>query len=118
MKNINEFSQIFLCTEFVDFRKGIASLAAFVEQRMDCPVFSGALFLFTNKKRNTLKALYWDKTGFALWIKALEKEKFPWQKNSDSISYSLDPKQLDFLLSGINPWKIKKHKDLFYKKTA
>ncbi|MBS9834889.1 IS66 family insertion sequence element accessory protein TnpB [Vibrio alginolyticus] len=36
------------------------------------------MFLFTNKQRDKIKVLYWDKTGFALWYKRLEKAKYKW----------------------------------------
>jgi len=57
----------------VDFRKSINGLTTIVEQEMDSDVFSGQVFVFCNKSRDKLKVLYWDKTGFALWYKRLEK---------------------------------------------
>ncbi|MFZ3428802.1 IS66 family insertion sequence element accessory protein TnpB [Vibrio harveyi] len=48
-------------------------LAAIIESDTDLPLGSGALFLFTNKQRDKVKALYWDQTGFAFWYKRLEK---------------------------------------------
>ncbi|WP_143699668.1 IS66 family insertion sequence element accessory protein TnpB [Vibrio sp. ES.051] len=61
--------------ESVDFRKSINGLAAIVENDTDLPLGSGALFLFTNKQRDKIKVLYWDKTGFALRYKRLEKKQ-------------------------------------------
>ena len=68
--------------ESVDFRKSINGLAAIIESDTDLPLGSGALFLFTNKQRDKIKVLYWDKTGFALWYKRLEKAKYKWPQKS------------------------------------
>nr|WP_248298791.1 IS66 family insertion sequence element accessory protein TnpB [Vibrio parahaemolyticus] len=70
--------EIYLYRESVDFRKSINGLAAIIENDTDLPLGSGALFLFTNKQRDKVKVLYWDKTGFALWYKRLEKAKYKW----------------------------------------
>ncbi|WP_139310411.1 IS66 family insertion sequence element accessory protein TnpB, partial [Photobacterium proteolyticum] len=78
MKGLISPPAIYLYREFVDFRKSINGLAALVESETDLSLDSGALFLFTNKQRDKMKVLYWDNTGFALWYKRLEKDKFKW----------------------------------------
>ena len=114
MKGIKEFTSIQLCVSPIDFRKGIFSLAAAIENSFDEKPFSGSLFLFTNKSRKNIRAIYWDKTGFAMWTKVLEKDKFPWPKKSESKKIILTQEQVKFILSGIDPWKIKSHKELQY----
>jgi len=114
MKGEKEFSQIFLCAKPVDFRKGIFSLSAYVQSEMKEAPFSGALFLFTNKNRRNLKALYWDRNGFALWLKALEEGKFPWPKKNTEDKLSLTSEEFSWLLRGIDFLKIKPHKELKY----
>ncbi|MBF4217850.1 IS66 family insertion sequence element accessory protein TnpB, partial [Vibrio anguillarum] len=57
-------------------------------------------FLFTNKQRDKVKVLYWDKTGFALWYKRLEKAKFKWPTQEKKQVYTLTQFDLDRLLSG------------------
>ncbi|WP_156888665.1 IS66 family insertion sequence element accessory protein TnpB [Vibrio litoralis] len=76
MKRMLSAPEIYLYRESVDFRKSINGLAAIIENDTDLPLGSGALFLFTNKQRDKVKVLYWDKTGFALWYKRLEKAKY------------------------------------------
>ncbi|NUW66080.1 IS66 family insertion sequence element accessory protein TnpB [Vibrio coralliilyticus] len=74
------------------------------------PLGSGALFLFTNKQRDKIKVLYWDKTGFALWYKCLEKAKYKWpSKEKNEVFRPTHLSLIDcFLasrLSAINPFE-------------
>ncbi|WP_275076478.1 IS66 family insertion sequence element accessory protein TnpB [Providencia rettgeri] len=92
---------VYLCANFVDFRKSINGLAALVEAELELPVLSGALFVFCNKARDKLKLLYWDQTGFALWYKRLDKQKFKWPK-LQTPTLNLTEEQLSWLLSGFD----------------
>ena len=67
MKMFVEPADIYLHMDIVDFRKSINGLIVVVEQDMNLNPFRDALFVFCNKKRDKVKILYWDKTGFALW---------------------------------------------------
>lgn len=67
----------------VDFRKSINGLSVLVQESMTLDVFSSALFVFGCRGRN--KILYWDKTGFCLWYKRLEKDKFKWPHQGDAV---------------------------------
>jgi len=78
MKMFMAAPDVYLHRQFVDFRKSINGLAALVESELALSAMSGALFVFCNKGRDKLKILYWDRTGFALWYKRLEKDKFKW----------------------------------------
>ena len=100
MRGLSNASAIYLYREFVDFRKSINGLAALVECETNLPLSSGALFLFTNKQRDKIKILYWDKTGFALWYKRLEKAKFKWPSQEKKPVFILSQFELDRLLSG------------------
>ncbi|MBP9706548.1 MAG: IS66 family insertion sequence element accessory protein TnpB [Oligoflexales bacterium] len=115
MKSISEFSQIFLCKDFVDMRLGINGLSLLVEQQLHLSPFNSQLFVFTNKACNRIKILYWDKSGFALWLKRLEKSRFKWLSQSDESAIKIDSIQLQLLLDGIDLSKLKPHKNLFYK---
>ena len=86
-----------------DMRKQINGLSVIVQQEMKLDPFCGALFLFCNSRRHLLKILYWDKTGFALWLKRLEKERFPWPQNRSEVQ-QIDLQQLRQLLVGIDFW--------------
>jgi transposase len=84
-----------------DFRKQINGLVVIVENELKLNVFSNYLFLFCSKNRSRLKILYWDRNGFCLWMKRLEKDKFPWPKNENEareVTYD----ELKMILDGIN----------------
>jgi len=100
MKMFIDVPEVYLYRPFVDFRKSINGLAAIVEAELALPVLSGALFVFCNKGRDKLKLLYWDNTGFALWYKRLDKDKFKWPTKLETQTLSLTEQQLHWLLSG------------------
>ena len=100
MKMFVQPSRIYLHRPFVDFRKSINGLSVIIESEINLPVMSGALFIFCNKAKDKLKILYWDKTGFALWYKRLEKDKFKWPSRIDEACLELSEQQLSWLFEG------------------
>lgn len=98
-----------------DFRKQINGLSAIVQEEMKLDVFSQSLFLFCNKNRKRLKILYWDRNGFCLWLKRLEKDKFPWPKDEKDVR-ELSYEEVKMLLEGINFFCA--HKTLKYESVA
>ena len=117
MISLASFQGIYLCREFVDFRKLIDGLSAVVEEKGLDP-FGKYLFIFCSRTRRRLKILYWDQTGFALWYKRLEKAKFPWPKSDAQDVIEMDAEKLRWLLSGIDVWKIKSHEILQFKRVS
>lgn len=111
MKMFVEPELIYLHRDSVDFRKSINGLSLLVEQEMVLDLYSQAMFVFCNKGRDKLKILYWDKTGFALWYKRLEKQKFKWPKQGDN-TINLSAQQFDWLLTGFD---VVGHQTLHYK---
>lgn len=100
MKMFVEPADIYLHVDAVDFRKSINGLVVVVEQQLELSPFSDAVFIFCNKHKNKLKILYWDKTGFALWYKRLEKQRFKWPKDHELSRLMLSEQQLNWLLDG------------------
>jgi transposase len=69
-----------------DMRKSINGLSVLVEQEMELnPLEDGAVFLFCNRQRRIMKALFWDATGFCLVQKRLEKHRFPWPQTAEKV---------------------------------
>lgn len=64
---------IYLCTEPVDFRKGFDGLTGIVTGSLKQSVTDGSLFLFVNRRRDRIKALWWETGGLTLWYRRLEK---------------------------------------------
>lgn len=94
-----------------DMRKQIRGLSMQIEAEMKLNLFTGNLFLFCGKSRKLLKILYWDKTGFVLWQKKLEKNKYPWPK-SENEAKQISLEEFKMLLQGINFWNA--HQELHY----
>ena len=80
-----QMPRIYLYREPVDFRKSYRGLAAIVEQELGHNPFEGALYAFTNRRRDKIKLLYWEDNGFVLYYKSLAEEKFYWPKGQASL---------------------------------
>jgi len=78
MLNIGSGSKVFLVAGPTDMRKSFDTLAAVVRNVIDSDPLSGHLFVFCNRKRDRLKALIWESSGFWLLAKRLEKGTFVW----------------------------------------
>jgi len=102
VKMFVDVSEVYLHRDPVDFRKSINGLSAIVELSMNLPLNSDALFVFCSRSRDKLKILYWDRTGFCLWYKRLERDKFKWPRKHDSNTVSISEEELHWLLRGLN----------------
>ena len=114
MEMFREVSAVYLHREPVDFRKSINGLSVIVESEMSLSPFSGAVFVFCNRHRNKLKVLYWDRSGFALWYKRLEKEKFHWPRRWPEAVVAITQTQLHWLLDGYDITQMQAHHSLHY----
>lgn len=116
MKDISFFSKIYIATSPVDFRKQSRSLAILVKEILECnPLETRVLFVFTNKRKDSIRFLYWDQTGFALWSKVLEKDKYKWPKYLGNTKATLSSRELKWLLQGIDLKRIKIHESVNFK---
>ncbi len=76
------------------------------------------LFVFSGRKRDTIKILYFDRSGYCLWQKRLEKEKFAWPKKDPGEVVSISPEQLEWLLQGYDVWKMRPHAELKFERVC
>jgi len=111
MKIDFESARIFVRPGVTDMRKHINGLAAIVEGTMRESPFSGNLFLFANRQKTTLKVIYWDRNGFCLWLKRLEKDRFPWPED-EAAAREITREEVAMLLAGIDFWH--RHEELCY----
>ncbi|MCB9730200.1 MAG: IS66 family insertion sequence element accessory protein TnpB [Deltaproteobacteria bacterium] len=94
--------RIYLGTEATDMRKGHDGLAALVTARSQ-DVYSGHLFVFLSRRRDRAKVLWFDRGGFVLWYKRLERGRFRMPALRDRAdTVSLDAAELAMLLDGID----------------
>ena len=115
MLSFNAHQRYFLYRPPTDMRKGFNGLSGLVRQHIDHELLSGEAFLFLNKRRDRVKILVWDRDGFVVWYKVLERGTFelPATEN-DQLELSWTDLQL--LLEGIEIKSIKRRKR--YRKTG
>ena len=97
-----------------DLRKSINGLALLVEAQLERDPLSGHLFVFCNRRRTMVKVLYWDRNGFCLWQKRLEKDRFRWPDRREDI-LEVGSRELMWLLAGLEVEQKEAHGDLKYK---
>lgn len=91
--------RVFVASVPVDLRLSFDSLAACTEQLLQQDPLSGHLFVFRNRPGDRVKILYWDRTGYCLWYKRLEKGTFRLPSGAGGVEISAA--ELVLLLEGI-----------------
>lgn len=114
MRPAQELTEVYLCLSPVDFRKGMMRLAEMVEGELALNPFAARMFVFTNRERTAVKILYWERNGFCLWQKRLEKERFHWLRRPGEAVAVLTGQQLNWLLDGYDIARMKPHQELKY----
>jgi transposase len=100
--------KVFLHREPIDFRAGINSLVALVEQSMQLDPFERAVFAFHNRRRNRVKLLFYERTGFWLMLRRLEPDHFVWPRRPQAV-IELTTEQLHWLHEGIDVDAVRRH---------
>jgi transposase len=93
--------KIYLAVEPVDMRKSFNGLWVVASEKLNEDPKNGAVFAFTNKKRNRLKLLYFDGTGVWVLAKRLEQGRFSWPMHRTGVKLSITPESLTMIFSGI-----------------
>lgn len=96
--------RLYLATEPTDMRKSYDGLCAIVQHRFHRDPFEGDMFAFFNRRRDRVKILYWDRNGFWIAMKRLEKGAFDtWRPEGAADHHAeIDRAQLSMLLEGID----------------
>ncbi len=90
--------KLYIALAPIDFRKGIDGIASICRLKLEKNPFSGAMFIFRNKSRTTLKLLVYDGQGFWLCTKRLSKGKFKWWASNESVYNKIQANELQVLL--------------------
>jgi len=93
--------KVFVATEATDMRKSIDALSIEVKEVLHKDPLSGHLFVFCNKRGDKIKILYWDRNGFCLWYKRLERGIFRLPKIQAKV-FMIAPNELNLLLEGVD----------------
>ena len=117
MFRLNANLAVYLHRDAIDFRKSINGLSALVEQGIGGDPFAAAVYVFSNRRRDRIKLLGWDRNGFWLLHKRLERERFVWPRESRPV-IELTVQQLHWLLEGIDLSAMRGHEIIHYKRAA
>jgi len=109
MLSILPTSSIFLYTEPTDMRKSFDGLSGIVRSELAADPLDGSLFLFINRRRDRLKILHFDGTGYWLYYKLLEAGTFEVIASKDQC-LQIDATQLAMLLGGVSLVSVKRRK--------
>lgn len=93
--------KVFLAVGPTDMRKSFDTLAALVRSQIEEDPLSGHLFVFCNRRRDRLKILLWESSGFWIYAKRLERGTFAWP-NAAGVKVRYTPAQLALLLGGLD----------------
>lgn len=105
--------KVYLAMGHTDMRMSINGLSALVSSKMKKNPLSGHLYVFMNRKKTIVKILYWDRNGFCLWQKRLEKDVFKWPVSENEV-LAMGSRELLWLLDGLDIGTVRAHKTLEY----
>jgi len=96
--------RLFVATQPVDGRKGVDSLIALVRSAFHQDPLGGHLFVFFSRRCDRVRIVYWDRNGFAMWTKRLEKGRFHPMFSSDGqlSSTKMEAAELALILEGLD----------------
>ena len=104
-------TKVYIACGKTDLRRGIDGLASMIQSQFQMNPFQTALFLFCGRRRDRLKALYWEGDGFLLLYKRLENGSFQWPRTKEEVR-SLTPQQYRWLMEGLQTEQPKANKSV------
>ena len=108
---LNDFTgadHVYIACGYTDLRKGIDGLSAMVQSEFDLDI-TNTLFLFCGRRRDRIKALYWEQNGFILLYKRLERGVYQWPRNEQEVR-EITPQQYRWLMEGLQVEQPKAHR--------
>lgn len=104
-------TRIFVATAPADMRKQFDGLIALARDVLKQDPLSGHVFAFTNRRRDRIKLLFFDRTGFWVFAKRLERGTFAWPSvDTAATSVAWTAADLALLLSGVDPSTVKRRR--------
>lgn len=107
MLSISPTTQIYFCVVPIDMRRSFDRLAEHVRESLGQEPRSGHLFVFRNKSEDSVKILFWDRDGYVIWYKRLEKGQFKLPRATAS-GLEISSAEFSLLLNGFDLEKMKK----------
>jgi transposase len=114
MLTLSEGTKVFVNLTPTDMRKSINGLSAMILDVFSKAPQSKHLFLFYNKTRNKVKLIFWDKNGFVLYYKQMEKGKFKLNHRLKDGVLEINENELQWLLAGLDFQRMSKFNELNY----
>ena len=100
---LNDFTgadRVLLLAGYTDLCRGIDGLAAIVQQQFELDPFTNTLFPFCSRRRDRIKALYWEGDGFLLLYKRLQDGRYQWPRTEQEVR-EMSQEQFEWLMSGL-----------------
>jgi transposase len=108
--------RVYLHRDPVDFRLSINGLSLLVQQGLALDPFAACVYVFSNRRRNRVKILGWDRNGFWLLLKRLEEDRFIWPGEKELPTLTVE--QLHWLLEGIDIGVVRRHPQRQYERAG
>ena len=99
--DVSKAERIYIACGYTDMRRSIDGLSAYVEQAFGLDPLSNSLFLFCGRKKDRIKALYWEGDGFVLLYKRLECGKYQWPSKISDVK-NITRQQFRWLTEGLS----------------
>lgn len=96
--------RLYIATQPVDGRKGVDSLMVIVRDVFRNDPFEGHLFIFFSKRCDRVRIVYWDRDGFAMWTKRLERGRYKmaFSEGERLSTSSIEAAELGLILQGLD----------------
>ena len=111
LSDVTGAEKVYIACGYTDLRKGIDGLATLVQSQFQLDPFTNTLFLFCGRRKDRIKALYWEGNGFVLLYKRLESGSFQWPRNGEEVR-KLTAQQYRWLMEGLQIDQPKAHKPM------